>query len=118
MPRPPEDEITQQADDSAVRAAWNAFDAGHIDTLAAPSSWAIDRRTGLSAGSLLRGEGRPGAMDLVGGRIERSGWASPELAFAELLAGSPEKLAEGAPPAGARSTTIAEEEDEYCRRWR
>ena len=32
MPRPPEDEITQQADESLIQAAWDAFDAGKIDT--------------------------------------------------------------------------------------
>jgi len=32
MARPPEDDITQQADDSIIRAAWDAFDAGKLET--------------------------------------------------------------------------------------
>jgi predicted Zn-dependent protease with MMP-like domain len=116
MPRPPDDDITQQADDSAVHAAWNAFDAGHIDT----ARRRAERLGDLSPeGLFLRAaccrveEDLDGAVDFLKRAIAADPeWASPELAFAELLAESPEKLAEARRHA-ERAVDLAEEEDEY-----
>jgi predicted Zn-dependent protease with MMP-like domain/predicted nucleic acid-binding protein len=116
MPRPPEDEITQQADDSALRAAWDAFEAGNLDTARRRAE-----RMGEDSpeGLFLRAVCARSEDDVAGARalLERAiaadpEWASPELAFAELLAETPETLAEARKHA-ARAVDLAEEEDEF-----
>ena len=116
MPRPPEDEITQQADDSAIRAAWNAFDAGHIDTARRRAERLGDESPDglfLRAACCRAEDDIAGAVDLLNRAIKADpDWASPELAFAELLAESPDRLDEARRHA-KRAVDLAEEEDEY-----
>jgi predicted Zn-dependent protease with MMP-like domain len=117
MPRPPDDEITQQGDGSAaLRAAWDAFDAGNLDTARRRAE-----RMGEKSpeGLFLRAACCREEDDVAGAAVllERAiaadpDWASPELAFAELLAESPDKLAEARKHAG-RAVELAEEEAEY-----
>jgi predicted Zn-dependent protease with MMP-like domain len=116
MARPPEEEITQQADESAIRAAWNAFDAGNIATARRRAERLGD---GSPEGLFLRAaccreeDDVPGAIGLLERAIAADpDWASPELAFAELLAETPEKLGEARKHA-ARAVDLAEEEDQY-----
>jgi predicted Zn-dependent protease with MMP-like domain/Flp pilus assembly protein TadD len=116
MPMPPEDEITQQAEDSALRAAWNAFETGHIETARRRAERLGDRSP---EGLLLRAaccreeDDVEGAVDLLKRTIEVDPeWASPELALAELLAESPGRLDEARRHA-ERAVDLAEEEDEY-----
>src|SRR4051812_4463507 len=117
MARGPEDEITQQGDGSAaIRAAWDAFDAGNLET----ARQRAERLGEESAEGLFLRAACSGEEDDLDGAIallERAiaadpEWASPELAFAELLAESPDKLAEARRHA-ARAVELAEEEDEY-----
>ena len=116
MPRPPEDEITQQADESIIQAAWDAFDAGKLDTarrraerLGAQSPEGLF----LRAACCREEDDVPGAIDLLKQAIAADPeWASPELAFAELLADAPETLAEARRHA-QRAVDLAEEEEEY-----
>ena len=116
MPRPPEDEITQQAEDSAIRAAWNAFEAGHIDTARRRAERMGDRSPEglfLRAACSRAEDDADGAADFLKRAIEADPeWASPELAFAELLAETPDKLDEARRHA-QRAVELAEEEDEY-----
>jgi len=116
MPRPPEDEITQQADDSAIRAAWNAFDAGHIDTARRRAERLGDESPDglfLRAACCRAEDDVAGAVDFLKRAIKADpDWASPELAFAELLAESPDRLDEARRHA-KRAVDLAEEEDEY-----
>ena len=116
MPRPAEDEITQQGEDSAIRAAWDAFEAGKLDTARRRAE-----RLGEQSpeGLFLRAICARSEDDVAGARalLERAiaadpEWASPELAFAELLAESAETLAEARTHA-ARAVDLAEEEDEF-----
>ena len=117
MARPPEDDITQQGDGSAaIRAAWDAFDAGKLETarhraerLGEKSAEGLFLRAACSAEE----DDIPGAIGLLERAIAADPeWASPELAFAELLAETPDRLAEARKHAG-RAVELAEEEDEY-----
>jgi predicted Zn-dependent protease with MMP-like domain len=116
MPRPPEDEITQQAEDSAIRSAWSAFDAGHIDTARRRAERLGDRSPEglfLRAACCREEDDVDGALDLLKQAIAvEPEWASPELAAAELLAESPDKLDEARRHA-QRAVELADEEDEY-----
>src|SRR3954465_1456163 len=117
MARAPEDEVTQQgAGPAAIRAAGGAFAAGNLET--APQR--AERLGEESAEGLFLRAACSGEEDDLEGAIallERAiaadpEWASPELAFAELLAESPDNLAEARRHA-ARAVELAEEEDEY-----
>jgi predicted Zn-dependent protease with MMP-like domain/Flp pilus assembly protein TadD len=116
MARPPDDDITQQADDSAIRAAWDAFDAGHIDTARRRAERLGDESPDglfLRAACCRAEDDVAGAADFLKRAIRVDPeWASPELAFAELLAESPDKLDEARRHA-KRAVDLAEEEDEY-----
>lgn len=116
MARPPEDEITQQADDSAIRAAWDAFEAGKLDTARRRAE-----RLGEQSpeGLFLRAVCARSEDDVPGARalLERAiaadpEWSSPELALAELLAENAESLPEARKHA-ARAVDLADEEDEF-----
>src|SRR5262245_60487842 len=116
MARPPEDEITLQADDSIIRAAWDAFEAGKIETARRRAE-----RMGETSpeGLVLRAacsreeDDVPGAIGLLKKAIAADPeWASPELALAELLAESAETLSEARKHA-QRAVDLAEEEEEY-----
>jgi predicted Zn-dependent protease with MMP-like domain len=117
MPRPPDDEITLQSpEESAVRAAWDAFDAGKLGTARRRAERLGDESP---EGLLLRAACSREEDDLAGAAalLEKAiaadpEWASPELAFAELLAEAPETLAEARKHA-ERAVDLAEEEDEY-----
>jgi predicted Zn-dependent protease with MMP-like domain len=117
MPRPPEDEVTQQtAEESAIRAAWDAFDAGNLETARRRAErLGDDSPEGLflRAACARESDDVPGAIDLLGKAIAADpDWASPELAVAELLAESPDTLA-AARQHVERAIDLAEEEDEY-----
>src|SRR3954463_11439637 len=117
MARGPEDEITQQGDGSAaIRAAWDAVDAGNLETARQRAErLGEDSAEGLFLRAACSGEedDLDGAIALLERAIAADpDWASPELAFAELLAESPDKLAEARRHA-ARAVELAEEEDEY-----
>jgi predicted Zn-dependent protease with MMP-like domain len=117
MPRPPDDEITQlPADESAVRAAWDAFDAGKLDTARRRAERLGEKSPEglfLRAACCREEDDVPGAIALLQKAIAADPeWASPELAFAELLAEAPESLAEARKHA-QRAVDLAEEEDEY-----
>jgi len=116
MPRPPDDDITQQADDSAVHAAWNAFDAGHIDTAKRRAERLGDESPDglfLRAACCRAEDDVAGAIDFLKRAINADPeWASPELAFAEVLAETPDRLDEARRHA-QRAVDLAEEEDEY-----
>jgi predicted Zn-dependent protease with MMP-like domain len=116
MPRPPEDEITQQADDSAIRAAWDAFDAGKLATARRRAERLGEQSPDglfLRAACCREEDDVPGAIGLLKQAIAADpDWASPELAFAELLAEAPETLVEARRHA-ERAVDLAEEEDEY-----
>src|SRR5262249_36169532 len=98
MTRPPEDEITQQAEGSIIRAAWDAFDAGKLDT-ARKGAEKLGEKSAeglfLRAACAREEDDRVGALGLLTQAIAADPeWASPELAFAELLAEAPETMAE------------------------
>ena len=116
MARPPEDEITQQADDSIIRAAWDAFDAGKLDTARRRAERLGEQSPDglfLRAVCAREEDDVPGAIKLLKQAIAADPeWASPELAFAELLAEAPETLGEARKHA-QRAVDLAEEEDEY-----
>jgi len=116
MKNPTEDDITQQAEESAVRAAWNAFEAGNIETARRRAERLGERSPEglfLRAACCREQDDMPGAVRLLEKAIaEDPEWASPELAFAELLAETPGKLDEARRHA-ARAVDLAEEEDEY-----
>ncbi len=116
MPRPPEDDITLQADDSAIRAAWDAFEAGKLETARRRAErLGEDSPEGLflRAACCREEDDVPGAIGFLKAAIAADpDWASPELAFAELLADAPESLAEARRHA-ERALDLAEEEDEY-----
>src|SRR5262249_43241608 len=112
-----EDEITMQSpEESAVRAAWDAFDAGKVETARRRAERLGDKSPEglfLRAACCREEDDVPGAIDLLKKAIaadpERAG---PELAFAELLAESADTLAEARKHA-QRAVDLAEEEDEY-----
>src|SRR3954470_7861532 len=117
MARAPEDEITQQGDGSAaIRAAWDAFDAGNLET----ARQRAERLGEDSAEGLFLRAACSGEEDDVDGAIallERAiaadpEWASPELAFAELLA-EPRDTPARPRRHATRAVELAEEEDEY-----
>jgi predicted Zn-dependent protease with MMP-like domain len=116
MARPPEDDITQQADDSIIRAAWDAFDAGKLETARRRAERLGERSPEglyLRAACCREEDDGPGAIRLLRQAIAADPeWASPELAFAELLAEAPDTLAEARKHA-ARAVDLAEEEEEY-----
>jgi predicted Zn-dependent protease with MMP-like domain len=117
MTNPPDDDVTQQgAEDSAIRAAWEAFDAGKLDTARRRAErMGDDSPEGLflRAACCREEDDEPGARDLLEKAIAADPeWASPELALAELLADSPDTLAEARKHA-ERAVDLAEEEDEY-----
>jgi len=116
MARPPEDDITQQADDSIIRAAWDAFDAGKLETARRRAERLGERSPEglyLRAACCREEDDAPGAIRLLRQAIAADPeWASPELAFAELLAEAPDTLAEARKHA-ARAVELAEEEEEY-----
>ncbi|HEY7374699.1 MAG TPA: metallopeptidase family protein [Polyangia bacterium] len=116
MARPPEDDITQQADDSIIRAAWDAFDAGKLETARRRAERLGERSPEglyLRAACCREEDDAPGAIHLLRQAIAADPeWASPELAFAELLAEGPDTLAEARKHA-ARAVELAEEEEEF-----
>jgi predicted Zn-dependent protease with MMP-like domain/Tfp pilus assembly protein PilF len=116
MPRPPEDDITAQEDDSVVRAAWDAFDAGKLETARRRAERLGDRSPEglfLRAACCREEDDRAGAARLLEQAIAADPeWASPELAFAELLAEEPDTLGEARKHA-QRAVELAEEEEEY-----
>ena len=117
MARPPEDDITQQGDGSAaVRAAWDAFDAGKLETARHRAErLGEDSPEGLflRAACSREEDDLDGAIALLKRAIAADPeWASPELAFAELLAETPDRLADARKHA-ERAVELAEEEDEY-----
>src|SRR5262245_18586081 len=113
MTRPPEDEITQQAEGSIIRAAWDAFDAGKLDTARRRAEKLGERSPEglvLRAAWVREEDDRDGALGLLKQALAADPhWASPELAFAELLAESPDTLAEARRHA-QRAVELAEEE--------
>jgi predicted Zn-dependent protease with MMP-like domain len=116
MARPPEDDITAQQDDSIVRAAWDAFDAGKLETARRRAERLGDRSPEglfLRAACCREEDDRAGAAGLLKQAIAADPeWASPELALAELLAEEPETLAEARKHA-QRAVELADEEEEY-----
>ena len=117
MVRPPEDDITQQGDDSAaIRAAWDAFDAGHLETARRRAERLGEKSPEglfLRAACSREEDDVEGAVALLKRAIAADAeWASPELALAELLAEVPDSLAE-ARRHGGRAVEQAVEEDEY-----
>jgi predicted Zn-dependent protease with MMP-like domain len=117
MARSPEEEITQQSDGSAaIRAAWDAFDAGKLETARRRAERLGEESPEglfLRAACSREEDDVPAAIALLERAIAADPeWASPELAYAELLAETPEKLAEARRHA-ARAVELAEEEDEY-----
>jgi len=116
MARQPED-ITQQGDGSAaIRAAWDAFEAGHLETARRRAErLGEDSPEGLflRAACCREEDDIEGATALLARAIAADpDWASPELAFAELLAESPDTLADARKHA-TRAVDLAEEEEEY-----
>jgi predicted Zn-dependent protease with MMP-like domain len=116
MVRTPDDEITQQSEDTAIRAAWNAFDAGNLATARRRAERLGDKSPEglfLRAACAREEQDVPGAIGLLKRAIAVDPeWASPELAFAELLAEAPETLGEARSHA-QRAVDLAEEEEEY-----
>ena len=116
MARPPEDEITLQADDSIIRAAWDAFEAGKLETARRRAERLGEQSPEglfLRAACSREEDDVPGAIGLLKKAIAADpDWASPELAFAELLAESPETLSEARKHA-QRAVDLADEEEEY-----
>jgi predicted Zn-dependent protease with MMP-like domain len=116
MPKPPEDEVTLQADDSGIRAAWDAFEAGKLETARRRAERLGEESPEglyLRAACCREEDDVPGAIAFLKKAIAADpDWASPELAFAELLADAPETLDEARRHAG-RAVDLAEEEDEY-----
>jgi len=117
MVRPPEDDITQQGDGSAaIRAAWDAFDAGKLETARRRAERLGEKSPEglfLRAACSREEDDVAGAIALLQRAIAADPeWASPELAFAEMLAESPETLSEARKHA-TRAVELAEEEDEY-----
>src|SRR4249920_3617484 len=117
MARSPDEEITQQGDGSAaIRAAWDAFDAGHIDTARRRAERLGEKSPEglfLRAACSREQDDVAGAIALLERAIAADPeWASPELAFAELLAETPDRLSDARKHA-ARAVELAEEEDEY-----
>jgi len=116
MARPPEDEITQQGDEALIRAAWDAFDAGKLETARRRAERLGEQSPEglfLRAACCLGEDDKAGAMRLLRLAIAADPeWASPELAFAELLAETPDKLDEARKHAG-RAVDLAEEEEDY-----
>ncbi len=117
MAREPEEEITQQSDGSAaIRAAWDAFDAGKLETARRRAERLGEESPEglfLRAACDIEEDDVPGGIALLERAIAADPeWAAPELAFAELLAETPDKLAEARRHA-ARAVELAEEEEEY-----
>jgi len=116
MPRPPEDDVTQQADESVIRAAWDASEAGKLETARRRAEQLGEKSPEglfLRAACCREEDDAPGAIKLLRQAIAADPeWASPELAFAELLAESPDTLAEARKHA-RRAVDLAEEEEEY-----
>lgn len=117
MVRPPEEDITQQGDDAAaIRAAWDAFDAGKLETARRRAERLGEESPEglfLRAACSREEDDVAGAIALLKRAIAADPeWASPELAFAEMLADSPETLSEARKHA-TRAVELAEEEDEY-----
>jgi len=116
MPRPPEDDVTQQADESVIRAAWDAFEAGKLETARRRAEQLGEKSPEglfLRAACCREEDDAPGAIKLLRQAIAADPeWASPELAFAELLAEAPDTLAEARKHA-RRAVDLAEEEEEY-----
>jgi predicted Zn-dependent protease with MMP-like domain len=117
MARPPEDEITQQAsEDSIIRAAWDAFEAGKLETARRRAERLGEESPEglfLRAACSREEDDVPGATGLLKKAIAADPeWASPELALAELLAEAPETLGEARRHA-QRAVDLAEEEEEY-----
>jgi predicted Zn-dependent protease with MMP-like domain len=116
MARPPEDEITQQADDSIIRAAWDAFEAGKLETARRRAERLGEQSPEglfLRAACCREEDDVPGATGLLKQAIAADPeWASPELALAELMAEAPETLGEARKHA-QRAVDLAEEEEEY-----
>src|SRR5678816_512095 len=116
MARQPED-ITQQGDGSAaIRAAWDAFEAGHLETARRRAERLGEQSPEglfLRAACCREEDDVEGASALLARAIAADpDWASPELALAELLAERPDTLAEARKHAG-RAVDLAEEEEEY-----
>ena len=117
MARPPEEDITEQSDGSAaIRAAWDAFEAGNLETARRRAERLGEESPEglfLRAACDIEDDDVPGGIALLERAIAADPeWASPELAFAELLAEMPEKLSEARKHA-ARAVELADEEDEY-----
>ena len=116
MPRPPDEDITEQADDSIIRAAWDAFDAGKLETARRRAERLGERSPDglyLRAACSREEDDVPGAIGLLRQAIAADPeWAAPELAFAELLAEDPDALGEARKHA-KRAVELAEEEEEY-----
>ena len=117
MVRPPEDDITEQGEGSAaVRAAWDAFDAGHLETARRRAERLGEESPEglfLRAACSREEDDAEDAIALLQRAIEADPeWASPELALAEVLAETPDGLAEARQHV-ARAVELAEEEDEY-----
>jgi predicted Zn-dependent protease with MMP-like domain/predicted nucleic acid-binding protein len=117
MPRPPDEDITEQsADDSIIRAAWDAYDAGKLETARRRAERLGDQSPEglfLRAACCREEQDAPEAARLLRQAIAADPeWAAPELAFAELLAETPETRAEARKHV-RRAVDLAEEEEEY-----
>src|SRR5205085_8310856 len=116
MPRPPEDEITRQAEESIIRGAWDAFEAGKLETARRRAEQLGERSPEglyLRAACCREDDDAPGAIRLLRQAMaEDPEWASPELAVAELLAESAETVG-GAGKDAKRAVELAEGEEEY-----
>jgi len=117
MARPPEEDITEQSDGSAaIRAAWDAFEAGNLETARRRAERLGEESPEglfLRAACDIEDDDVPGGIALLERAIAADPeWASPELAFAELLAEMPEKLSEARRHA-ARAVELADEEEDY-----